>query len=63
MWRYVDPISTYREWDERGIAEVFEVRKLTKATIQSRFGAIDLPDDLKKETELEVIEYANHKYV
>jgi len=63
VWRYVDPTSTYREWDERGIAEVFEVRKLTKQTIQSRFGAIDLPDDMKKETELEVIEYANHKYV
>jgi hypothetical protein len=63
VWRYVDPTSTYDAWDERGRAEVFEVRKLTRETIESRFGAIDLPDDLKKETELEVIEYANHEFV
>ncbi|KKN35807.1 hypothetical protein LCGC14_0779960 [marine sediment metagenome] len=63
VWRYVDPTSTYDAWDERGRAEVFEVRKLTRETIESRFGAIDLPDDVKKETELEVVEYANHTHV
>ena len=63
VWRYVDPVSTYTVWDERGIAEVLEVRKITRDIIESRFGAIDLPDDLKKDAELEVIEYANHKYV
>ncbi len=63
VWKYVDPTSTYREWDERGVAEVFEVRKLTRDIIETRFGAIDLPDDLKKQTDIEVIEYANHKYV
>ena len=63
VWRYVDPTSTYDVWDERGRAEVFEVRKITRETIESRFGAIDLPNDVKKDTELEVIEYANHEYV
>ncbi len=63
VWRYVDPTSAYDVWDERGRAEVFEVRKMTRETIETRFGAIDLPDDIKKETELEVIEYANHEFV
>jgi hypothetical protein len=63
VWRYVDPTSTYDAWDERGRAEVFEVRKITRETIESRFGAIDLPDDVKKDAELEVIEYANHTHV
>jgi hypothetical protein len=62
VWRYIDPITTYAVWDERGIAEVFEVRKIPREYIETRFGAIDLPEDLKKQSQIEIIDYLNHTH-
>jgi len=56
VWRYVDPISVYPLWDERGIAEVYEIRKMTKGEIERLGGNIE-------EKDAEVIEWANHEYV
>jgi len=61
VWRYVDPKDVYPDPDERGpIAEVYEFRKMTRAEIESRFGATDLEE---KTEEFEVIEYANDVWV
>ena len=60
VWRYVDPRDVYPDPDERGMAEVYEFRKMSKADIESRFGG--LPEDTKDE-EIEVIEYANEVWV
>ena len=60
VWRYVDPKDVYPDPDERGMAEVYEFRKMTRAEIESRFGS--LPEDTKDE-DIEVIEYANEVYV
>jgi len=60
VWRYVDPRDVYPDLDERGMAEVYEFRKMSKSDIESRFGS--LPEDVKDE-EIEVIEYANEVWV
>ncbi|MEE9569461.1 MAG: hypothetical protein V3W37_08750 [Candidatus Binatia bacterium] len=57
VWRYVDPISVYPVWDERGIAEVYEIRKMEKGEIE-RLGG-----DIGEEKEAEVIEWSNHENV
>jgi hypothetical protein len=57
VWRYVDPLSVYPVWDERGISEVYEIRKLTKGEIENLGG------DIGNNKEAEVIEWANHEYV
>ena len=60
VWRYVDPRDVYPDFDERGMAEVYEFRKMSKADIESRFGS--LPEDTKDE-EIEVIEHANEVWI
>jgi len=57
VWRYVDPISVYPVWDERGIAEIYEIRTLTKGEIEALGG------DIGNNKEAEVIEWANHTHV
>jgi hypothetical protein len=60
VWRYVDSASTYHDFDEKGIAETYEFRKMTRLDIESRFPNANLPN---KDKEFEVVEYANEKYV
>jgi hypothetical protein len=57
VWRYVDPISVYPVWDERGIAEIYEIRTLTKGEIEVLGGDIGNNRDAK------VIEWSNHTHV
>lgn len=59
-WRFVDSISTYPEWDERGIAGVYEFGKMSRLDIEARW-----PDALSegKEESLEVIHFANDVWV
>jgi hypothetical protein len=57
VWRYVDPVSVYPVWDERGIAEVYEIRTLTKGEIEKLGG------DIGNNKEAEVIDWANHENV
>lgn len=57
VWRYVDPISVYPLWDERGISEVYEIRRMTKGEIEKLGG------DIGNNKEGEVIEWANHTHV
>jgi hypothetical protein len=58
-WRYVDPTSTFMEWDERGIAGVYEFCKMTQLDIEARWpGVVE-----GKEEDVEVVHYANDVYV
>jgi hypothetical protein len=57
VWRYVDPISVYPVWDERGIAEIYEIRTLTKGEIE------ELGGDIGNNKDAKVIEWANHTHV
>lgn len=59
VWRYVNPVSTYMEWDERGIAGVYEFCKMTRLDIEARWP--DVPEG--KDDEVEVIHYANSVFV
>ena len=57
VWRYVDPTSVYPLWDERGIAEVYEIRTMEKGEIEALGG------DIGNDKDAEVIEWANHTHV
>lgn len=60
-WRYVDPTATFREWDERGVAGVYEFSKMSRLDIEARW-----PDALEsdeKDAGVEVVHYANDVWV
>ena len=59
-WRYVDPTCTFREWDERGVAGVYEFGKMTRLDIEARWPEA-LPEG--KDEELDVIHYANDVWI
>lgn len=61
VWQYVDALSVYPDWDEEGIAEVYEERKLSRDRIESRFGPIE--DIGSQDDEIQVVEYANETHV
>ena len=59
VWRFVNPVSTYMDPDERGIAEVYEFGKMAWLDIESRWpGAIP-----ESKEDLEVIHHANDVWV
>lgn len=60
-WIYVSPRGTWPIYDERGIAEVVEIRKMSRDSVEEYFGTV--PDDLKDKDDIDVIEYANDIHV
>lgn len=60
-WIYVSAKGTWPIPDERGMAEVVESRKISSNVVEDRLGR--LPEDLKNQKDIEVIEYANDVYV
>ena len=59
VWRYVGR-NTYAVYDDMGLSEVVEWRKVERSVVESLLGSV--PNDLKGR-EIEIIEYANDKFV
>jgi hypothetical protein len=60
-WIYVSPRGTWPIYDERGMSEVVEMRKISPDVVEDKLGR--LPKDLKNKKEIEVIEWSNDVYV
>lgn len=60
VWRYVSPKGTFAVYDDMGRSETVEWRKVERQVVESLLGKV--PDDLKGR-EIEIIEYANDKFV